>query len=155
MEGRVESLIERGIASAKADRKEQARALFAKAVKLQPENEDAWMWLSKCLEDPEEKLYCLQRVVNINPHNVHARTALSLLKAAPAAGSMKAERRNQAEAVVFDQVRTAIEGKQAPVERPSAVPSSGRRAWLFVVLALLSALALIALLIYRFAFGVL
>ncbi len=59
--------INRGI-DAKADGDdERARRHFAQALRLEPDNEVAWLWMSEASTVPGEQLYCLKRAVDINP----------------------------------------------------------------------------------------
>ena len=63
------SSLQLGIAAFKAGNKEQARFYLLKAVHEEPNNEHAWGWLSNTAATDEEKIYCLQQLVQINPNN--------------------------------------------------------------------------------------
>jgi len=52
-------------------------------VELEPGNELAWLWLAACIEDMEEKIFCLNRVLAINPENEVAQQALDQLMLSP------------------------------------------------------------------------
>ncbi len=75
----VRELVERGIAAARAERKEEAEEILRQAVALDPQNERAWLWLSAVVEGVEAQRECLQRVLKINPSNSFARSGLSFL----------------------------------------------------------------------------
>lgn len=78
------ALRQQGIAAAKAGQKEQARALLQQAIRLEPGSEAAWMWLASVARDPRERIFALQKLLEINPDNATARQALeSLLTAQP------------------------------------------------------------------------
>lgn len=67
-----------GITLAKAGDKDQARLYFTNAVKLDPQNETAWIWMSSVARDARERLFCLQNLLQINPQN---ETALKGIRA--------------------------------------------------------------------------
>jgi|GEM_PF-1225009 len=72
-------LLERGIAAARAERKEEAEELLRQALALNPDSERAWLWLSAVVDGIEAQRECLQHVVRINPSNPFARSGLSFL----------------------------------------------------------------------------
>jgi hypothetical protein len=72
-------LVEQGIAAARADRKEEAEELLNRAVAIDPENEQAWLWLSVVVEGIEPRRHCLRKVIQINPANPFARSGLRFL----------------------------------------------------------------------------
>lgn len=59
--------------------KERARELLLKVVEADEENEEAWLWLSGAVDDPEDQLTALQNVLALNPNNRHARYGLEVL----------------------------------------------------------------------------
>jgi hypothetical protein len=71
--------VERGIAAARAERKEEAEEILRQAVALDPDNERAWLWLSTVVEGIEAQRECLQQVLRINSSNAFARSGLSFL----------------------------------------------------------------------------
>ena len=48
-------------------------------VKESPENETAWLWLSVCVKTRDQQIYCLRKVLSINPENNKAKAALAKL----------------------------------------------------------------------------
>ena len=68
-------LLLKGIAAAQEGDKEQARALLSKVVLEMPESEEAWWWLTQSVEDPQQREFCAQKVLEINPRHSGA-TAL-------------------------------------------------------------------------------
>jgi hypothetical protein len=50
--------------------------LLSLVIKDHPEDEMAWLWMSACVSDKEKKIYCLQKVIQINPSNQAARKGL-------------------------------------------------------------------------------
>mgnify|MGYP001321810536 CR=1 FL=1 len=47
----------------------QARQLLLQSLKLEPENDMAWLWISQTVSDPQKKLECVNRALKINPDN--------------------------------------------------------------------------------------
>jgi tetratricopeptide (TPR) repeat protein len=50
----------------------EARKLLTQSLRLDPNNEMAWVWLSRTVTDNEKKLQCLDRALSINPDNEQA-----------------------------------------------------------------------------------
>ncbi len=66
---RAREIEERGIEAAKAGQKDEARKLLQHALRLDPVNDNAWLWLASVAKDKRERLLCLQKVLEINPQN--------------------------------------------------------------------------------------
>ncbi len=56
--------------------KKSAGELLAGVVRSDPKNEMAWLYLSYCVELPDQKEYCLRKTLEINPDNQQAKQAL-------------------------------------------------------------------------------
>ncbi len=69
-------LRQQGIQAAKAGQKDEARTLLQQSIRLEPDNEAAWLWLASVAHDNRERLFCLQKLLEINPANETARKAL-------------------------------------------------------------------------------
>ena len=65
-------LLNNGIASAQKGEREQARSLLSQAADIDPQSEDAWMWLASISDYPEELMAFLNNVLSINPSNERA-----------------------------------------------------------------------------------
>jgi tetratricopeptide (TPR) repeat protein len=63
----------------KSGNKPAAVPMLKEIVQANPGDEDAWLWLHSCVEQVEEKKYCLQKALEINPDNQPARNALKKL----------------------------------------------------------------------------
>ncbi len=74
---------EQGIAAAKAKRTDEARKLLAMAVKLNPNDATAWLYLASLTSDKKERLLCLQKVLLIDPTNDLALKAVQALGVDP------------------------------------------------------------------------
>jgi len=64
------------IEAIKADDKPKAQRLLALALKKEPNNELAWLWMSRVVDDPQKEQMCLQKVLRINPNNRSAKLLL-------------------------------------------------------------------------------
>lgn len=69
-------LRQQGIRSAKAGNRDEARDLLQRSIRLDPTNEAAWLWLASVARDNRERVFCLQKLLEINPQNETARKAL-------------------------------------------------------------------------------
>jgi hypothetical protein len=67
------------INKAKAGEKAAAGKMLSDYVRKNPSSETAWIWLSICVAPLDQKKYCLNKVLAINPENEGARKALSQL----------------------------------------------------------------------------
>lgn len=81
---RAKQLLQQGISAAKAGQKDQARQILQQAVRLAPQNETIWLWLSSVARDNKERIFCLKQLLEINPKNEHALKGLQALGVAPA-----------------------------------------------------------------------
>lgn len=71
-------LLERAKEEYQKSNLEVARNLLGVLLTINPEYERAWKLLFNCMDRKEEKIYCLQQIVKINPKDIQA---LSLLNA--------------------------------------------------------------------------
>src|SRR5438270_7079901 len=79
MESQTDQLLKEGKAAAKRGDKVQARALLTQVVESDPRSEEAWMWLSGVVSDPQEQQICLENVLVINPQNQQALKGLQYI----------------------------------------------------------------------------
>src|SRR5438876_1127600 len=80
-ESEIERLMREGQAAAKRGDKAMARTLLTQLLELEPNNEQAWMWLSGAVSDLTEQQTCLENVLIINPNNAQARKGLEYIRA--------------------------------------------------------------------------
>jgi tetratricopeptide (TPR) repeat protein len=105
---RARNLRRQGIAAAKAGQNDQARALLQQSLRLEPGNEAAWVWLASIARDQRERLFCFQKLLEINPQNSTALQALQsmgitpqqLLNAQPSAPQRPAEAQQPEETTI-------------------------------------------------------
>ncbi len=50
----------------------KGRNLLTQALRLNPSNDMAWLWLSRTVSDQEKKKQCIERALGINPNNEQA-----------------------------------------------------------------------------------
>ena len=65
----AEESLRAGIAAAQSGKRAEARCLLMNAAEIEPQNENAWLWLASISEYPEELLIFLNNVLEINPTN--------------------------------------------------------------------------------------
>lgn len=75
------SLTQEGIHYLKSGDPQRARQLLAQAVDQDPRDVTAWLWLSCALDSREERLECLQRVLEIEPNHPQALSGLARINA--------------------------------------------------------------------------
>ena len=73
-------LYQRGVAAARAGQRRVAAGLLGRSVRLNPNSEFAWLWLSGVVDDPAQQLFCLRTVLKLNPDNRNAQHGLRLLE---------------------------------------------------------------------------
>lgn len=79
MSANVDAMVREGINAYRAGSKDEARALLYKAVELDEQHEQAWLWLSAVVDSVEDQQTCLENVLTINPNNERARDGLRIL----------------------------------------------------------------------------
>jgi twitching motility two-component system response regulator PilG len=80
LQGLTTTRLQLGIAEAKAGRKRTARRYLLEVTQKQPHNELAWLWLGGVAESPDNAIACLERVLELNPANQHARQGLQTMR---------------------------------------------------------------------------
>lgn len=115
-----------GIEAAKKGEFENAKSHLARAVKNNPNSEEGWLWLGNCLTDTEQRKFCYERVLKINPLNSKAQHELdniflsssishsevnsSLSKDTPVTSEEKPEKTNWKSNPLFLRIMGAIAG---------------------------------------------
>ena len=77
------NLRRQGIAAAKAGQQDQARTLLQQSLRLEPGNEAAWIWLASVARNQQERLFCFQKLLEVNPNNETALQALQSMGISP------------------------------------------------------------------------
>jgi hypothetical protein len=69
--------LNQAIFMAKTGNFERALRILAQILKENPKNEEAWIWLSVCVDDDKKRVDCLRKVLEINPRNDQAKKELN------------------------------------------------------------------------------
>jgi hypothetical protein len=75
--------VQAAIARIRAGDRAAGARLLAEALRENPRNEVAWLWLSSVATSDEQRRQCLERVLAISPEHAAARHGLAQLAAAP------------------------------------------------------------------------
>ncbi|HEY7547596.1 MAG TPA: response regulator [Blastocatellia bacterium] len=70
------TLLQDGIAAAKAGEKASARTLLLKSAELDPHNEIPWLWLAYMADDAQQAIFYLKHALEIDPVQEQARAGL-------------------------------------------------------------------------------
>lgn len=73
-------LLQQAIAVIKAGDKDNGRRLLRQVLQTDRRNETAWVWLSSIVSSDEERRFCLQQVLAINPDNEQAKRGLVAMR---------------------------------------------------------------------------
>jgi hypothetical protein len=83
MGNRPSTYTEKGIAAAKTGNLNLARQFLKAALAENPDDAQAWLWMSSVVHTATEKRDCLRRVLEIDPNNTAARRGLEILGPEP------------------------------------------------------------------------
>ena len=67
--------LNQAIALIKAGNKPAALPILKELIQANPQDENAWLWLYSCVGEAEQKKFCLQKALEINPGNRQAQLA--------------------------------------------------------------------------------
>jgi tetratricopeptide (TPR) repeat protein len=73
-------LVQRGKAAARVGRLDEAREYLGRAVRLAPDNVEAWLTLAAVEEDPAQKIACFESILALEPDNIEAQLGLEMLQ---------------------------------------------------------------------------
>ncbi len=105
----MSDLLRRGIAALEAGDKVEARRLLGRAIRANPQDEQAWLWLSGAVESDPERMRCLNKVLEIDPANEAAkRGVIALLE--------KQANKPAKSAIPFPWIVEAPPAQQQPVQ---------------------------------------
>lgn len=82
--------LQKAVTAIKAGDKETGQALLIETIETDDSNEQAWLWLTQTTNDKAEQIEILEKVLEINPDNPHAKKGLAQLRpASPAKKKLK------------------------------------------------------------------
>jgi formylglycine-generating enzyme required for sulfatase activity len=108
------TLLEQAGAHIKAGDTEKAKHLLVEVIKQNPRDENAWLWMSRCVSNVEQKKDCFERVLVINPQNLYAIEGLNRLN--------NSVPNNSASKVKVNQQQPALGGVTASAQPQPARP---------------------------------
>jgi tetratricopeptide (TPR) repeat protein len=76
----LDALLREGIAAARAGQAAQARTLLLRVVEADQRNVQAWYWLSRVADAPEEREICLENVLALDPAHTAVQAQLAELR---------------------------------------------------------------------------
>lgn len=79
----ITELLQQGIAAMKSGHTAAARLLLTNVLQIDPQNEQAWLWLSGAVATDAERRFCLEQVLKTNPYNQPAKRGLASLPNIP------------------------------------------------------------------------
>ncbi|MBN1993690.1 MAG: hypothetical protein JW953_13395 [Anaerolineae bacterium] len=74
----MSNTLQQAITLIKSGQKQEAQQLLTQILTADPNNEQAWLWLSAAVS-PDKRRYCLEKALSINPQNQQAQQALAML----------------------------------------------------------------------------
>lgn len=80
MDQRLAELLYEGALAVQQGDKERGLALLMQVVEADDQVEEAWLWLSGAVDDPEDQRTALENVLALNPDNQYARHGLAVLE---------------------------------------------------------------------------
>lgn len=69
-----------GIAAAQSGQADRARALLLRVIEVDEHNVQAWYWLSRVVESPQEQEICLENVLTLDPGHTAVQAELAELR---------------------------------------------------------------------------
>jgi tetratricopeptide (TPR) repeat protein len=79
---RIYVFLRQAVDAIKAGDRETGQTLLVEALNLDEDNEVAWLWMTRCVDEIDLKRECFERVLEINPENTRAIRGLKRLDAA-------------------------------------------------------------------------
>jgi hypothetical protein len=77
----MKTQLQQAITLIKTGNKQEGGRLLSQILEADPTNEKAWLWMIRAVSSDKKRIYCLERVLAINPNNQLAQQTLAKLKA--------------------------------------------------------------------------
>jgi hypothetical protein len=106
----IDELLNQSISAYREGNKEQSSELLANIIRQDPNNERAWIWLSGIVTSDAERLFCMKKILSINPENEVALYGLTLLSKdlVPIQPSFEKEKDHNREICTFPGCRNPV-----------------------------------------------
>lgn len=72
--------LQQAVAAIKSGDSENGKRLLIEVLKSNPRSETAWLWMTQVVSSNDERIKCLQQVLDINPNNELAKRGLATLQ---------------------------------------------------------------------------
>ena len=76
----MSSKLQQAITAIKGGNKEKGKQILVETLKADPNNENAWLWMTKVVDSDKQRLQCLEQVLRINPDNETAKRGIEFFK---------------------------------------------------------------------------
>jgi tetratricopeptide (TPR) repeat protein len=73
-----EVMLQEAIEAIRQEQQERARDLLTRLLRKDQNNPAYWLWMSAAVESDKERIYCLETVLQLDPHNAAAKRGLEL-----------------------------------------------------------------------------
>ena len=114
------TMLEQAVTHIRTGEIDNARTLLIEVLKQNPGDENAWLWMTKCVNEPEQKRYCFEKVLKLNPQNQYAIRGLRHLTQPVSVPAPRTQPKESQQPVIQPQV------SQPEVSRPQIRESQGR-----------------------------
>lgn len=109
MTDQTQFLINQAINAVKAGDLTGARKLLESVLEQDPDNQNAWLWMSAAVSTDDERRHCLEQILRLDPENAQARRGLEKLGGTPSAAKPTI---TAGGAFVLDSLDAPAEGEQ-------------------------------------------
>ncbi len=117
--------LERGIASARAGRRAEARQALFRALNYESQREMCWLWLAAVSEDTQQERVYLNKVLALNPNNRFARAGLAHLDAQPVESGKPGQPAGAGALGLLEAAPASDEERNTAAPAPQPEPSKG------------------------------
>jgi len=104
----------RGVAAIKQSDMVNGRNLLLQSLKLDKNNDKAWIWVAQTLAEPDKKLQCAERALAINPQNVDALKLKQSISQSPKQKRQKETSNRQKITLLMREAETLVKTNRRP-----------------------------------------